>query len=130
MLFADDLVLLSSTQSGLQSALYSFADACDTAEIKISMAKTEVLHFLRNADQCSLHVNAATLKQVEKVKYLGVAFMSDEKQDAESDTQIGKARAVIALCGCHETRIVKKKQSSQFSKQFLSPFSLKVMNLG
>ena len=41
-LFANDLVLLSSTESGLQRALNSFADACDTAETKISTAKTEV----------------------------------------------------------------------------------------
>ena len=48
LLFADDLVLLSSTESGLQRALNSFADACDTAGMKISSAKTEVLHLSRN----------------------------------------------------------------------------------
>ena len=31
LLFADDLVLLSSTESGLQCAISSFADACNTA---------------------------------------------------------------------------------------------------
>ena len=70
LLFADDLVLLSSTESGLQRALNSFADACNTAEMKISTAKTEVLHLSRNPDQCVLQVNGATLKQVEKFKYL------------------------------------------------------------
>ena len=44
LLFADDLVLLSSAESGLQRALNSFADACNTAGMKISTAKTEVLH--------------------------------------------------------------------------------------
>ena len=46
LLFADDLVLLSSTESGLRRALNRFVDACDTAGMKISMAKTEapVLH--------------------------------------------------------------------------------------
>ena len=71
LLFADDLVLLSSTESGLQRVLNSFADTRDTAEMKKSTAKTEVLHFLRNPDQCVLQVNRATLKQVEKFKYLG-----------------------------------------------------------
>ena len=45
MLFADDLVLLSSTKSGLQRALNSFADA-----------KTEILRLLRSvhvASKCS-----------------------------------------------------------------------------
>ena len=51
LLFADDFVLLSLADSGLQRALNSFADACDTAEMKISTAKTEVLHLPRNPDQ-------------------------------------------------------------------------------
>ena len=95
LLFGDDLVLLSSSKSGLQRALNSFADACNTAKMKISTAKTEVLHLLRNADQFVLQVNGATLKQVEKFKYLGVTFMSDGRQDEELDTQISKARAVM-----------------------------------
>ena len=45
LLFADNLVLLSSTESGLQRALNSFADASNTAEMKISTAKTELLIF-------------------------------------------------------------------------------------
>ena len=56
----------SSTESGLQGALNSFAGARDTAGMKISMAKTEIFHLSRNLDQCFLLVNGATLKQVEK----------------------------------------------------------------
>ena len=62
LLFADDLVLLSSAESGLQRALNSFADACNTAGMKIGTAKTEVLHLSRNPDQCVLQGNGATLK--------------------------------------------------------------------
>ena len=50
LLFADDLVLLSSTESGLQRALQSFADACNTAGMKISTAKIEIFHLSRNRD--------------------------------------------------------------------------------
>ena len=90
LLFADDLILVSSTESDLQRALSSFADACDTAGMKISTAKTEILHLSRNSNQCVLQVNGATLKQVEKFKYLGVAFTSDGRQDEEElDTRIG-----------------------------------------
>ena len=95
LLFADDLVLLSSTESGLQRALNSFADACNTAGMKIRTAKTQILHLSRNFDQCVLQVNRATVKQVEKFKYLGVAFTSDGRQDEELDTRIGKASAVM-----------------------------------
>ena len=36
LLFANDLVLLDSTQNGLQQALDRFSDACSVAEMKIS----------------------------------------------------------------------------------------------
>jgi len=44
LFFANDLVLLSSTESGLQRALSDFTAACDNAGMKISTTKTEVLH--------------------------------------------------------------------------------------
>ena len=34
LLFADDLVLLDSTQNGVQQALDRFSDACSVAEMK------------------------------------------------------------------------------------------------
>ena len=94
-LFADDLVLLSSTKSGLQRALNSFAGASNTTGMKISTVKTEVLYLSRNPDQCVLQVNGATMKHIEKFKYLRVAFASDGRQDKKLDTRIGKARAVM-----------------------------------
>ena len=56
LLFADDLVLLSSTESGLQRALNSFTDAYNIAGMKINTTKTEVLHLSTNPDQCVLQV--------------------------------------------------------------------------
>ena len=111
LLFADDMVLLSFTESGLQRALNSFADACDTAGIKISTAKTEVLHLSRNPGQCVLQVNGATLKQVEKLKYLGVAFTSDGKQDKELDTRGGKTSAVMRAL--HYSVVMKRELSKK-----------------
>ena len=109
--FADDLVLLSSTESGLQSALNSFANAYNTAGMKISTAKTEVLHLSRNPDQCVLQVNGATLKREEKFKYLGVAFTSDRKQDEELDTRVGKASAVTRAL--HYSVVMKRETSKK-----------------
>ena len=51
------------------------------------------------------------MKQVEKFKYLGVAFTSDGKQDEELDTQIDKASAVMRAL--HYSVVVKR----EFSKK-------------
>ena len=110
------ICLLSSTESGLQRALNSFADASDTTGMKTSMAKTELLHLSRNPDQYSLQVNGATLKQVEKFTYVGVALTRDGRQDEEMDTRIGKASAVMRALNYSVVmkRELFKWQSSQF----------------
>ena len=96
LLFADDLVLMATSESGLQHALNDFAAACDITGTKISTSKTEVLHLLRIPVQCSLQVGSVSLKQVvEKFKYLGVELTSDGRQDEELDVRSGKARAIV-----------------------------------
>ena len=84
-LYVDDLVLMTSSKFGLQHALNGFAAACDIGEMKISTSKSEILHLSRNLAQCSLQVGSVSLKQVEKLKYFGVKFINDEKQDEELD---------------------------------------------
>ena len=91
LLFADDLVLLASSESGLQNVLNGFAAACDIAGMKTSTFKTEVLHLSRNSVQCSQQVGGVPLKQMEKFKYPGVAFTSDGSQDEELDVRSSKA---------------------------------------
>ena len=91
--------------------------------MKISMAKTEVLHLLRNPDLCVLQVNGATLKQIEKFKYLGVAFTRDGRQDEELDTQISKASAVMQALHylvAMKRELSKKAKLSIFTTVFVS----------
>ena len=81
--------------------------------MKISTAKTEVLHLSRNPDLCSLQVNGATLKQVEKFKNLGITFKSDKRQDEELDTRIGNSSAVMRAL---HFSVVMKRESSKKAK--------------
>ena len=81
--------------------------------MKTSTAKTEVIHLSRNPDQCMLQVNRVTLKQVEKFKYLEVAFTSDGTQDKELDTGIGKASVVMRALHCS---VVMKRKLSKKAK--------------
>ena len=61
--------------------------------MKVSTAKTEIICLSRHPVQCSLQTNGVTLKQTKKLKYLGVTFSRDGRQDNELDTHIKKASA-------------------------------------
>ena len=63
--------------------------------MKISASKTVVLHRSRNPIQCSLQVGGVSLKQMEKFKYLGVAFTSGRRKDEKLDIRSSKASAVM-----------------------------------
>ena len=109
LLFADDLVLLASSESGLQHAINGFAAACDIARMKISTSKTEVLHLSRSPVQCSLQVGGVSLKQVKKFKYLGVAFTSDGRQDEKLNVRSGNASEVMQAL--HHSVVLKRELS-------------------
>ena len=65
-------------------------------------------------------VNKATLKQVEKFKYLGVAFTSDERRRTGYPNSQGLcSNASFVLFSCHETRIVNKAKLSIFKVVFV-----------
>ena len=61
----------------------------------------------KKPDQCSLPANGATLKLVEKFKYLGVTITSDGRQDEELDTQTDKAGAVMRAL--HYSAVMKRE---------------------
>jgi len=95
LLFADDMVLLSPSQSDLQQALDRFTAQCNNAGMRISAAKTETLVLSRRPARCDLRLSGSTLKQVDSFKYLGVAFTSDGRLDTELNTRIAAAGAVM-----------------------------------
>ena len=68
LFFADDLVLLVSSESRLQHTLNGFAAACDIAGMKISTSKTEVLHLSRNPVQCSLASRQSIIETGREVR--------------------------------------------------------------
>ena len=78
--FADNLVLLTSSESGLQHSLNGFAAACDIAGMKISTFKTELLHPLRYPVHCNLQDRDVSLKHTKKFEYLGVEFTKDGRK--------------------------------------------------
>ena len=95
LLFADGLVLLSSSQKGLQHAFNRLSAAYNLAGMKISIKKTEVLWLSRKPRQCTLQVNGNTLQQVEKVEHLVVVCTSDGRRNADIDTRIGSVNVVL-----------------------------------
>ena len=73
-------------------------------------------------------MNGATLKQVEKFKYLGVAFTSDGRQDEELDTRIGKASAVMRAL--HNSVAMKRELSKKAKLSIFKAVFVPILTYG
>ena len=96
--------------------------------MKISTAKTEVFNLSRNPDQCVIQVNGATFKQVEKFKYIGVAFNSDGRQDQELNTRIGEASAVMRAL--HYSVVMKQELSKKAKLSIFKAVFVPILTYG
>jgi hypothetical protein len=75
LLYADDLILLSESEKGLQSCLDSLNSYCNRWKLKINVTKTKVIVFSkgkRKLSQFNFTIDNQHIEAVEKYKYLGV----------------------------------------------------------
>ena len=109
LLFADDVVLMASSDLDLQQALGWFAAECEASGMRISTSKSEAMVLDRKKVVCPLRVGGEPLPQVEEFKYLGVLFTSEGRMEREIDRRIGAASAVMR--SLYRSAVVKKELS-------------------
>ena len=109
LLFADDVVVLASSDQDLQCALGRFAAECESAGMRISTSKSEAMVLSRKRVDCPLQVGGEFLPQVEEFRYLGVLFTSEGRMEREIDRRIGAASAVMR--SLYRSVVVKKELS-------------------
>ena len=76
LLYADDLVLLSTTKSGLQCKLNQLYEYCKQWGLTINKEKTKVMIFTKNEPKVPITFSYGDeyIETVEQQKYLGVIF--------------------------------------------------------
>ena len=75
LLYADDLVLLSESEKGLQSCLEHLNSYSSRWKLKINISKTKIIIFSKGKRKWSnfrFMINDQKIEVVEKYKYLGV----------------------------------------------------------
>jgi exonuclease III len=102
LLYADDLVLLSDTDKGLQELLDALVTYCNTWGLQINIEKSKVMVFNKAGrvlnDQFSFKYNNNVLEMVSSYKYLGLLFTPAGKfNPAIKDLGNRGSRAVFLL---------------------------------
>ena len=95
MLFADDAALTSHTEDGLQQLVSRLSHACKEFGLTISLKKTNVM--AQGVDHPpTVAIDGYGLEAVEHFAYLGSTISSSHSIDAEVNSRIAKAAAVMA----------------------------------
>ena len=77
LMYADDLVLVSSSSSGLRKHLEVLQLFCEKSKLDINTDKTKICIFGRGADWHPFPWNHSILERVQTYKYLGVWLSSN-----------------------------------------------------
>jgi len=74
LLFADDLVLVADSESGLQDSMDRLDEFCNTWDLKINTEKTKVVIFNKPRSQLTpiYKIGSSTIEYSTHYKYLGI----------------------------------------------------------
>lgn len=101
LLYADDLILISESEKGLQSCLDSLSTYCTRWKLKINISKTKIIIFnkgKRKPSQDKFLINEQEIEVVEKYKYLGVILTYNGNLKHAADHMYAKGlKAVFGL---------------------------------
>ena len=101
LMYADDLILLSETEKGLQNQIIKLNLFCKNWNLSINTKKTKVMTFNRGngITKAKIMSNKTPLDDVKSMKYLGFTISANQCSFAPTlvDLSIKANRAIIAL---------------------------------
>ena len=101
LLYADDLILMSTTAAGLQKQLDALASFCDQRHLTVNLSKTKIMIFEAwHSHVEDLVLNGTVVERVESYKYLGFTFRATRDMCFGTGILVAAARkAMFAMQG-------------------------------
>ena len=76
LLYADDLILMSASASGLQKQLDALASFCEQRQLAVNLSKTKVVVFEKQRSaMCDFRLDGAVVERVDKLNIWVLFFM-------------------------------------------------------
>ena len=72
LLFADDLVLLTDSETGMQDSMNKLDEYCKLWELEINAEKTKVVVFGKTRNPSAFKIGSKTIHCDTSYKYLGI----------------------------------------------------------
>ena len=96
LLYADDLILMSMSASGLQKQLDALASFCEQRQLTVNLSKTKVVVFeKRRSAMCDFRLNGAMVERMDKYKCLGFVFHATKGLHFGTEALMAVARKAL-----------------------------------
>ena len=103
LLYADDVMLLSTTKDGLQKCIDKLSSYCENNCLTVNLKKTKVVVFCKNGQKSNelFYYNGEELQNSSSYKYLGIIFSSSGTFSyCQSDLYNRALRAQFKMTKC------------------------------
>jgi hypothetical protein len=111
--FADDMVILSGSELGLQRNVNIWNDMLKKYDMKINVQKSKVMMTATEEEELKTEIEGEKMDQVKEFKYLGVVIQSDAKQEKYINQWIEKGSRGVPR---HEQKFYKKEGNIEENK--------------
>ena len=113
LLYADDLILMSESASGLQKQLDALASFCEQHQLTVNLSKTKVVVFETcQSDVCDFVLSGAVVDRVESYKSLGFVVHATMELTFGANALVATAKKALfavrrrcALLGIQDTAL-------------------------
>ncbi len=96
LLYADDLILMSTTAAGLHQQSDALASLCDKRQLTVNLSKTKIMIFeARHSCVTDLVLNSAVVERVESYRYLGFTFHATGDMSFGTGIWVAAARKAL-----------------------------------
>jgi len=103
--YADDCVIMSKTELGLQSSINAAQDYCTTWRLRINIAKTKVVVFNpRYQRALKFSIDGNVLEVVPEFNFLGVTLFHDCDLKKTADRALLKAKKALFALRRHQAK--------------------------
>lgn len=94
MFYADDLVIMSNTEAGLQNSLHKLDRFCSKWKLVVNHDKSKIM-VLNKSSKCNFKCNGNDLEKVRQYNYLGVVISTSGSYNSAMKRLATKARGAL-----------------------------------
>ena len=128
LMYADDLIILSETESGLQKQIDKVSAFCEKRKLEINVKKTKIMNFNRGNRlvKRNFTYKSVALENVKTIKYLGFTISAKNCSFLPTidDLSLRANRALFALNSKYKMSKLPKRLAMKIFNSLITPILL------